>query len=165
MGARLESMIDVPAPLLRARVPSMMLATLVENAIKHGIGPLAEGGTLRIRCRPAGRDAPPVRRRHRPGIRRRVGLRLGLANIRARLAAHYGDRRRCGWNPIHRGALSPPLHCHGAKENTRHEQRAAAVERRCRRRTGPRMVQRLRQNATSRSFWCTARWFPSPPRY
>src|SRR5439155_363079 len=48
MGARLESSIDVPAPLLEARVPSMMLATLVENATKHGIGPLAEGGAIRV---------------------------------------------------------------------------------------------------------------------
>src|SRR5439155_1638893 len=48
MGARLESSIDVPGPLLEGRVPSMMLATLVENAIKHGIGPLAEGGAIRL---------------------------------------------------------------------------------------------------------------------
>src|SRR5260370_40321170 len=52
MGARLQSAIDVPAPLLGARVPSMMLATLVENAIKHGIGPLAEGGAIRVAAAP-----------------------------------------------------------------------------------------------------------------
>ena len=44
MGTRLETSIDAPASLLAARVPPMMLATLVENAIKHGIAPLAEGG-------------------------------------------------------------------------------------------------------------------------
>src|SRR5204863_9425414 len=48
MGERLQISIDAPAALLAARVPPMMLATLVENAIKHGIGPLAEGGAIRV---------------------------------------------------------------------------------------------------------------------
>src|SRR5258708_35309305 len=48
MGARLERSIDVPAPLLEARGPSMMLATRVENALKHGVGPRAEGGAIRL---------------------------------------------------------------------------------------------------------------------
>src|SRR5258708_8006605 len=48
MGARLESSIEVPAPLLEARAPSMMLATLVENAIKHRIAPPAQGGAIRV---------------------------------------------------------------------------------------------------------------------
>src|SRR6185503_5325439 len=42
MGERLQTSIEAPESLLSARVPPMMLATLVENAIKHGIGPLAE---------------------------------------------------------------------------------------------------------------------------
>ena len=45
-ATRLETSIDAPQPLLEPRVPPMMLATLVENAIKHGIAPLAEGGAI-----------------------------------------------------------------------------------------------------------------------
>jgi LytS/YehU family sensor histidine kinase len=33
-----------------ARIPAMLLQTLVENAIKHGIAPLKQGGTLSIRA-------------------------------------------------------------------------------------------------------------------
>src|SRR5712671_3214445 len=92
MGARLESSNDVPAPLLDARVPSMMLATLVENAIKHGIGPLAEGGAIRIA---AAREAETLvlsvaDTGH--GFAAASGSGVGLANIRARLAAQYGER-------------------------------------------------------------------------
>jgi signal transduction histidine kinase len=92
MGARLESMIDVPAPLLRARVPSMMLATLVENAIKHGLGPLAEGGTLRIAAAQQGGTLLLSVADTGQGFADESGCGVGLANIRARLAAHYGDR-------------------------------------------------------------------------
>jgi signal transduction histidine kinase len=92
MGARLESVIDVPEPLLRARVPSMMLATLVENAIKHGIGPLAEGGTLRIAAAREGETLLLCVADTGRGFADESGCGVGLANIRARLGAHYGDR-------------------------------------------------------------------------
>ena len=54
MGERLRVEIDVPEPLLDARLPPMMLVTLAENAIKHGLGPKREGGTLRIGARLSG---------------------------------------------------------------------------------------------------------------
>jgi signal transduction histidine kinase len=92
MGERLQVAIDVDAPLLEARVPSMMLATLVENAIKHGIAPLAEGGSISISAQ---RDhdslAISVADTGR-GFVAESGSGVGLANIRARLAALYGER-------------------------------------------------------------------------
>ena len=48
MGERLRVEIDVPAALMEARVPPMTVLTLAENAVKHGLGPKGEGGTLRI---------------------------------------------------------------------------------------------------------------------
>jgi LytS/YehU family sensor histidine kinase len=44
MGERLRVDIDVPDVLLDAAVPSMMVLTLAENAIKHGLGPKRDGG-------------------------------------------------------------------------------------------------------------------------
>jgi LytS/YehU family sensor histidine kinase len=92
MGERLRVTIDVAAPLLEARVPSMMLATLVENAIKHGIAPLAEGGSISISAIPCG-DALVLRVADTGrGFVAESGTGVGLANIRARLAALYGER-------------------------------------------------------------------------
>lgn len=92
MGERLDTAVDVPASLKSARVPPMMLATLVENAIKHGIAPLAEGGTIRVSAEATGgtlllRVADDGR-----GFTATSGSGVGLANIRARLAALYGER-------------------------------------------------------------------------
>src|SRR6266571_1062281 len=92
MGARLESSIEVPAPLLGARVPSMMLATLVENAIKHGIGPLAEGGAIRVAAAGEGETLALSVADTGHGFAAASGSGVGLANIRARLGAQYGER-------------------------------------------------------------------------
>jgi len=92
MGARLETSIDAPPALLAARVPPMMLATLVENAIKHGIAPLAEGGAIRIKAESVpGALVLTVADTGR-GLSAESGSGVGLANIRARLAALYGER-------------------------------------------------------------------------
>jgi len=92
MGMRLETSIDAPAPLLAARVPPMMLATLVENAIKHGIAPLAEGGSILIKARASGGALTLSVADNGQGLTAASGSGVGLANIRARLAALYGER-------------------------------------------------------------------------
>ena len=46
MEDRLQIDVAVPEGLLSAEFPSMMIQSLVENAIKHGLEPKAEGGTL-----------------------------------------------------------------------------------------------------------------------
>src|SRR5882672_12085085 len=48
MEERLATEIAVPEGLLSAEFPSMMIQTLVENAIKHGLEPKPDGGTLEI---------------------------------------------------------------------------------------------------------------------
>ncbi len=50
MDERLQTAMNVPEGLRSAVFPSMMLQTLVENAIKHGLEPKAEGGRLEIRA-------------------------------------------------------------------------------------------------------------------
>ena len=92
MGDRLETSIEAPAPLLAARVPPMMLATLVENAIKHGVGPLAEGGAIRVKAEQAGDALKLSVADNGRGLTAASGSGVGLANIRARLAALYGER-------------------------------------------------------------------------
>ena len=92
MGERLETSIDAPATLLAARVPPMILATLVENAVKHGIGPLAEGGAIRVKAEHQGEALTLSVADNGRGLVAASGSGVGLANIRARLAALYGER-------------------------------------------------------------------------
>src|SRR5437868_575836 len=92
MGERLEAIVDVPAALLNARVPPMMLATLVENAVKHGVGPLAEGGSIVIHAECSGEKLTLDVADTGCGLTAASGSGVGLANIRARLAALYGER-------------------------------------------------------------------------
>jgi hypothetical protein len=48
---RLIVSIDVPAELRHARVPPLLLQPLVENAVKHGIAPMRNGGTVTVSAR------------------------------------------------------------------------------------------------------------------
>jgi len=91
MGDRLRVSLDVPTELKLARVPSLMLGTLVENAVKHGIGPRDTGGSIAISARAdAGHLVLEVSDDGR-GFRGDAGTGVGLANTRARLASLYAD--------------------------------------------------------------------------
>ena len=48
MGERLSWSVDVPESLAALELPPMLLQPLVENAVKHGIEPLEEGGSIHI---------------------------------------------------------------------------------------------------------------------
>jgi hypothetical protein len=92
MGSRLAYEIDVPKNLARVPVPSMLLLTLVENAIKHGLNPLAEGGFVRLRAQRRGSDLHVEVADNGRGLIVGEGHGTGLANVRARLAILYGAR-------------------------------------------------------------------------
>jgi len=97
MGARLSWRIDVPSDLLGLQVAPMLLQPLVENAIKHGLEPKIEGGRLEIAARREGDDVRLTVRDSGLGFRATSAAdeqRLGLANLRARLLAAYGERAR-----------------------------------------------------------------------
>ena len=103
MGARLRFQVDVPAHLHGVPFPPMMLQTLVENAIKHGLEPQSGGGTVWILARegsaPAG-DAPALsvtvaddgRGFTEGAAAMSCGTGIGLANVRERLRLAYGER-------------------------------------------------------------------------
>ncbi|HLX23795.1 MAG TPA: histidine kinase [Usitatibacter sp.] len=92
MGKRLSFEIDVPQELMDAPFPPLMLPSLVENAIKHGLEPLREGGTVRIAVSAEG-DTLRLRVSDTGrGFGDSLGTGVGLTNIRERLAALYGDK-------------------------------------------------------------------------
>jgi len=88
-AGRLHVTIDVPGELLGARVPSMILQPLVENAVQHGIAPRVEGGSLWISAR---RDNGCLRMTvENDGALGAAREGVGLGNTRARLQNMYGD--------------------------------------------------------------------------
>ena len=91
MGDRLAFSIDSSADLGAARVPPMVLPTLVENAIKHGLSPLPEGGRIDIRtAMDSNRQLVIEIADNGAGFSGSGGSGVGLANTRSRLAALYG---------------------------------------------------------------------------
>jgi LytS/YehU family sensor histidine kinase len=90
MGERLQFSIDAPTEIADARVPPMVLPTLVENAIKHGLSPLPEGGRIDIRARSEATDLIIEVADTGAGFSASGGSGVGLANTRSRLAALYG---------------------------------------------------------------------------
>ena len=90
MGARLTVRIDVPERLGRSAMPPMMLLTLIENALKHGLAPLPDGGSITVAAaESAGKLVLQVTDTGR-GLVTGAGGGTGLANIRSRLKAMYG---------------------------------------------------------------------------
>ncbi len=94
---RLTITIDVPAPLHYARVPQFLLQPLVENAIRHGVGPREAPGSVHVSA-----ESHDTRLRLRVeddglGIQTaspRNGSGIGLSATRERLRHLYGDRQR-----------------------------------------------------------------------
>jgi hypothetical protein len=100
MGARLEFGIDVPAELLSVPFPPLMLPSLVENAIKHGLEPLREGGRIDVVARRIAADGERIQLQVKDTGKglgdgpTAAGGGIGLSNLRERLAALYGGRGR-----------------------------------------------------------------------
>ncbi len=91
LGARLEYTLDLPEGLSQFTIPSMMLLTLVENAIKHGIEPSLRGGSIDVAAVADGARVQLTVRDTGPGLGSAPGGGDGLANVRARLKLLYGD--------------------------------------------------------------------------
>jgi sensor histidine kinase YesM len=94
IGSRLTFTIEVPDDIARLRFPPLMLLTLVENAIKHGIAPQTDGGAIGILARADDRQLRIEVRDTGPGLALTAGSGMGLANVRARLVALFGAGAR-----------------------------------------------------------------------
>lgn len=95
-GDRLQTRLDASPDAAQVLLAPMLIQPLVENAIKHGIRHLPQGGLLQVQART--RDGwlyvsvrnplPPV------AVAPSGGGGTGLRNIAARLRSRYGDRSR-----------------------------------------------------------------------
>ena len=94
MGERLQFVIDLPPDLTGRPMPPMMLISLVENAIKHGIDPQPAGGTIRVSAQTTTHGVRVTVADTGRGLSELEGMGIGLANIRERLATLFGPAAR-----------------------------------------------------------------------
>jgi hypothetical protein len=96
---RLIVHIDVPHTVRHLRVPPLLLQPIVENAVKHGLAPKVNGGSVQIVARVdhTGRRPTLIVTVRDTGLgatdaelKRGRSHGVGLDNIERRLAAHYG---------------------------------------------------------------------------
>jgi signal transduction histidine kinase len=96
MGKRLTFTLDLPLDLADENVPPAMLISLVENAIKHGLEPATEGGSVHVFAVKNndmiqfGVSDTGLGMTNMASIGAADGG-LGLANVRERLQAIFGD--------------------------------------------------------------------------
>jgi two-component system sensor histidine kinase AlgZ len=116
LGERLRLTMKTGPDLLDSVVPYLMLQPLVENAIRHGIAPLAAPGQLDILVERAGtRLLIGVRNDGQPSAQKDSGI--GLANVRERLRHLYGAEQEvdAGWRPDGRFHVQISMPLRGAE--------------------------------------------------
>jgi sensor histidine kinase YesM len=92
MGARLAYEVSAPDNLETIPFPPLMLLSLVENAIKHGVEASPGFHSVHVQARAVDDQTLEVAvEDDGPGLQEGVGTGVGLANLRAQLALRYGD--------------------------------------------------------------------------
>ncbi len=96
---RLRPHFDIDPRVAKARLPSLLLQPLVENAIKYAVTPQEEGADITVTARLAGERVQIAVSDTGPGLieakaRPTLSTGVGLANIRERLAQSFGPDHR-----------------------------------------------------------------------
>ncbi len=96
MGERLSYTLQVDPRIMNAHFPSLVITSLVENAIKHGIEPSKNGGNIDITATYNNQELNIIVSDNGQGLNQNQNNELssgvGLANIKAQLEVLYGDK-------------------------------------------------------------------------
>jgi len=108
---RLRPRFDIDPRAVRARLPSLLLQPLVENAIKYAVTPQEEGAEICVTVQLAGERVRIGVSDTGPGLlggppRPSLSTGVGLANIRERLAQAYGPDQRFEARTLPTGGFS-----------------------------------------------------------
>jgi LytS/YehU family sensor histidine kinase len=99
-GDRLRVTFRVDPRAASAVVPTLLLQPLVENAVRHGVATLIEGGSIDVETRRAGDRVVVTVSNPRDADAQRRGTGFGLDIVRRRLAATFGDRAGLTVEPL-----------------------------------------------------------------
>ncbi|HUB80669.1 MAG TPA: histidine kinase [Bryobacteraceae bacterium] len=92
-GERLRVVEDVAAACQECSVPPLLLQPLVENAIKHGVAGMLEGGAIRLTVEQTdGAVSITVENGFDPDMAMPRKLGIGLSHVRRRLEVRYGEQ-------------------------------------------------------------------------
>jgi LytS/YehU family sensor histidine kinase len=92
-GVRLQVSETVGPGCEECSIPALLLQPLVENAVKHGVAGMIEGGTVRLAVSRSGNEVVvEVENAFDPESEPPARMGIGLAHVRRRLEVRYGDR-------------------------------------------------------------------------
>jgi signal transduction histidine kinase len=92
MGSRLSVNVALPDDLKQFPMPPMLVQPMVENAIKHGLEPKIEGGTLTLSAERRGDHVAIIIADTGLGFQDSGSNGIGLKNVRERMQKLYGER-------------------------------------------------------------------------
>jgi two-component system LytT family sensor kinase len=118
-GDRLRVQFDVEQSVLQEKVPALLLQPLIENALKHGLGPRRQGGTLSIGAKrtalgftlTVADDGVGLSGAQRDDSRGN-GTHVGLQNVQKRLRTAYADRASFSLGPRDGGGAKATIVIH-----------------------------------------------------
>ncbi|MCU1237861.1 MAG: signal transduction histidine kinase, LytS, partial [Candidatus Solibacter sp.] len=91
-GARLQFHEEIGAACDGCRIPALLLQPLIENAVKHGIAGLIEGGSIRLAASRSGDVVHiAIENPYDPESISPTRLGVGLPQVRRRMQVRYGD--------------------------------------------------------------------------
>jgi two-component system, LytTR family, sensor kinase len=130
-GDRLKVAIEASADAMHGLVPALVLQPLVENAVKHGVLPREQGGSVTVTIARNNGALQICVADDGPGLPQGAAVvrAVGLSNTEARLAELYGDKSSFSLNPSPNGGVTammripfhaaPPRFDHDATQGER----------------------------------------------